>query len=181
MPDTQYLTFDRDHYWILLLSLLFARGMDFLSTWIATPNLVLEGNPIAKKLGWRRAMILNLILCALFAGWSLPAVVIITSSALVAARNFQSAWLMRSLGEQQYSSWLMERMDETHLGLFILCLLAQGFLVGGVGVILICCGQLSPVAFAVGVGVVTYATAVVGYTLLSLRRVRRDRGKLSAR
>ena len=27
--------------------------MDFLSTWVATPNLVLEGNPIAKKLGWR--------------------------------------------------------------------------------------------------------------------------------
>ena len=30
-----------------------ARGMDFLSTWVATPNLVLEGNPIAKKLGWK--------------------------------------------------------------------------------------------------------------------------------
>ena len=75
-------------------------GMDFLSTWVATPNLVLEGNPIAKKLGWKWGIPLNLALCF---GWpsgrcrrssSAPPVV------LVAARNFQSAWLMRSLGEQ---------------------------------------------------------------------------------
>lgn len=173
--DAQYLIFDREHYWLLFGLLLFARGMDFVSTWIATPNLVLEGNPIAKRLGWRRAIILNAILCALFAGWSLPAIVIITSSALVAARNFQSAWLMRSLGEQQYSSWMMERMEETHVGLFLLCSVAQGALVGGVGVVLICFSQASPIAFAVGVGVVTYALAVVIYTLLPLRHVRRHR------
>ena len=176
--DAPYLTFNRDHYWLLLSLLLLARGMDFLSTWIATPQLVLEGNPLAKKLGWRRALVLNTILCVLFAGWSLPAVVIITSSALVAAGNFQSAWLMRSLGEQQYSSWLMERMEETHLGLFLLCVLAQGALLGGVGGVLVCFSPIPSVTFAVGVGVVTYAVAVVVYTLLPLRRVRRHRDSI---
>ena len=35
-------------YLLMLGLLVFGRGMDFLSTWIATPNLALEGNPIAK-------------------------------------------------------------------------------------------------------------------------------------
>ena len=85
---------------MLFLLLFVARGMDFLSTWVATPNLVLEGNPIAKKLGWKWGIPLNLALCVGLAFWPLPAIVISTTSVLVAARNFQSAWLMRSLGEQ---------------------------------------------------------------------------------
>ena len=174
--DPQYLTFDRENYWILLALLLFARGMDFLSTWIATPNLILEGNPLAKMLGWRRGILLNLGICFLFAGWRLPAVVIITSSALVAARNLQSAWLMRALGEHEYSSWLVDRIEESNLGLFLFCLIAQGALIGGVGIMLVVFSTRSPVAFAVGIGIVTYAVAVVGYSLLSLRRVRRHRG-----
>ena len=46
-----FIPFDSQEYFMLLALLLFARGMDFLSTWVATPHLVLEGNPIAKWLG----------------------------------------------------------------------------------------------------------------------------------
>jgi hypothetical protein len=49
-------------YCLMLLLLVFARGMDFLSTWTATPNLVLEGNPLAKKLGWQWGLLLNVAL-----------------------------------------------------------------------------------------------------------------------
>src|SRR5713226_10585493 len=91
----------------IFLLLLIARGMDFLSTWIATPNLVLEGNPIAKKLGWKWGTPINLLLCLSFAMWPLPAVIIATTSLLIAARNFQSAWLMRSLGEEAYRLWVV--------------------------------------------------------------------------
>jgi len=34
-------------YFFFLMLLLLSRGADFLSTWIATPNMVLEGNPVA--------------------------------------------------------------------------------------------------------------------------------------
>src|SRR5258707_7633975 len=89
-------------YCVLTALLVFSRGMDFLSTWIATPNLVLEGNPIAKKLGWKWGVPLNVVICLLIAMWPLSAIVVSTASVLVAARNFQSAWLMRSLGEESY-------------------------------------------------------------------------------
>src|SRR4051794_8849063 len=120
-------------YAVLLLILLMARGMDFLSTWVATPKMVLEGNPIAKKLGWKWGIMVNLLLCFGFAFWPLPAIVISTTSVMVAARNFQSAWLMRSMGEHQYRDWHLERIQETSMGLYVICLLAQTALVGGVG------------------------------------------------
>src|SRR5260370_575389 len=74
-------------YGQLLLLLFVARGMDFLSTWVATPNMVLEGNPLAKKLGWKWGIPTNLALCFGFAFWPLPAIVISTTSVLVAAKK----------------------------------------------------------------------------------------------
>ncbi len=47
MDDT--IPFGSPAYLLMLVLLVFARGMDFLSTWVATPNLVLEGNPITKS------------------------------------------------------------------------------------------------------------------------------------
>ncbi|MBI3853439.1 MAG: hypothetical protein HY298_24595 [Verrucomicrobia bacterium] len=160
-------------YFFLLVLLVFARGMDFLSTWIATPNLVLEGNPLAKKLGWKWGAVVNLVLCVTFAGWPLPAIVISTTSVLVAARNFQSAWLMRSLGEEVYRNWHVERLQETRISLYLLCLLAQTALISGVGAVLIFFTDGQLVALAVGLGIIAYALAVAIYTLLSVWRLRR--------
>src|SRR2546422_63356 len=98
--------------------LIFARGVDFFSTWVATPNLVLEANPIAKKMGWRIGLLANAAICTGFAMWPLPSIVIITTSILVAARNFQSAWLMRSLGEHQYRVWMVARLSETRRSIY---------------------------------------------------------------
>lgn len=168
----------------ILLLLLVARGMDFLSTWIATPNMVLEGNPLAKKLGWKWGIPVNLALCFGFAFWPLPAIVISTTSVLVAARNFQSAWLMRSLGEQLYREWHVERMQETSITLYLACLFGQTVLTAGVGagVILATSGRNhdEPVALAIGLGIIAYALAVAFYTLLGVIRMRRAE-KIDAR
>src|ERR1017187_8659312 len=155
-----FVPFGSRSYALFFLLLLVSRGMDFLSTWVATPNMVLEGNPIAKKLGWRWGIPLNVALCFGFAAWPLPAIVISTTSVLVAARNFQSAWLMRSLGEQIYRDWHIERIQETSVTLYLFCLFAQTALTGGVGsaVIYFSKWQLAPLA--ISLGLVAYALAV---------------------
>jgi hypothetical protein len=159
--------------YVLLLSLLIvSRGMDFLSTWVATPNLVLEGNPVAKRLGWRWGIPVNTGLCVLLAFWPLPAIVISTTSVLVAARNFQSAWLMRSLGEQAYRDWHVERIQETNVALYLFCLAANTLLIAGVGAAVIYFSNLMLVPFAIGVGVIAYAGTVAFYTLLAVWRLR---------
>jgi hypothetical protein len=161
-------------YWLLFLLMLVSRGMDFLSTWVATPNMVLEGNPIAKKLGWRWGIPLNLGICFAFAFWQLPAIVISTTSVLVAARNFQSAWLMRSLGEHLYREWHVERVQETNISLYLFCLFAQTALTAGVGAAVIYfTWEKQPIVLAIGMGIIAYSIAVALYTLLGIIRLRR--------
>ena len=165
--------FGSPSYWLFLAFLLFARGMDLLSTWIATPNLKLEANPIARKLGWKGGTVLNLALCLAFAAWPLPAIVIITTSLLVAARNFQSAWLMRLLGEDQYRTWIRDRVSEVGLGLYFFCLLSQTILVASIGGVLMYFSDWNLIPFAVGTGIITYAVAILVFASLSLARLRR--------
>jgi len=164
-------------YGLVFLLLFVSRGMDFLSTWVATPNMVLEGNPIAKKLGWKWGIPLNLAMCFLFASWPLPAMVISTTSVLVAARNFQSAWLMRSLGEQLYRDWHIERVQETSATLYLFCLFGQTALTAGVGVAVIYFSNREreePILLAIGLGIIAYALAVAFYTILGVWRLRRS-------
>ena len=169
-------------YCVMLLLLVFARGMDFLSTWIATPNLVLEGNPLAKKLGWKWGLALNVVLCVALAAWPLSAIVVATASVLVAARNFQSAWLMHSLGEEIYRQWHVERVQETRITVYLLCLAGNTLLTAGGGAALIYSSKLRLlIPFAIGMGMVAYAIAVAFYTLLAIWRIRRAAKKLEAR
>jgi len=160
-------------YLALFALLVFARSMDFLSTWIATPNLVLEGNPIAKKMGWKIGVLLNVVVVIFLAQWPLSAIVVATASVMVAARNFQSAWLMRSLGEELYRNWHVERILETPLALYLFCLAGNTLLTAGVGGALMYFGGMRLVPLAIGMGVVSYAVAVAFYTLLSVWRLRR--------
>ena len=169
-----FVSFGSRVYGLVFLLLIVARGMDFLSTWVATPNMVLEGNPIAKKLGWRWGIPLNVALCIGFAFWPLPAIVISTTSVLVAARNFQSAWLMRSLGEHIYRDWHVERVQETSVTLYLFCLFAQTALTAGVGGgVIYFSWDREPVVLAIGLGIIAYAIAVAFYTLLGIVRLRR--------
>src|SRR6185503_19367394 len=106
-----FVAFGSHNFCLMVLLLAFSRGMDFLSTWVATPNLVLEGNPIAKKLGWRWGLVLNVGICFGVAFWPFTAIALCTLSLLVAARNFQSAWLMRTMGEEAYRDWYVTRLQ----------------------------------------------------------------------
>ena len=159
-------------YLLMLALLLVARGADFLSTWVATPNLALEANPLAKKMGWKWGALINVLVCLLMACFPYTAIVIATMSVLVAARNFQSAWLMRSMGEHDYSHWYMARFREARLPLYLFCLAGQTVLVAGVGMgVVLSSGR--PIPLAIGTGIVVYAGVVAFYSLLSVWRTRR--------
>ncbi|MGB7769219.1 MAG: hypothetical protein WBN22_10260 [Verrucomicrobiia bacterium] len=166
-------SFGSHEFFLMLALLVFGRGMDFLSTWIATPNLTLEGNPLAKKLGWKWGLWLNVVLVVALAMWPLSAIVVATASVLVAARNFQSAWLMRSLGEDAYREWHVQRIRETRVTLHLFCLAGNTLLTAIVGAVLIGFSGMHLVPFAIGMGMVAYAIAVAFYSLLAIWRIHR--------
>ena len=180
MDDT--VPFGSRAYLLMLVLLVFARGMDFLSTWIATPNLVLEGNPIAKKLGWKWGLVVNVALVVALALWPLSAIVVATASVLVAARNFQSAWLMHSMGEYGYRDWCVARIQETRPTLYLFCLAGNTLLIAGVGAAVIFFSrteqeELLLVPLGIGMGIVAYAVAVAFYTLPAVWRLRRSHAR----
>jgi hypothetical protein len=174
-------------YCLMMLLLAFARGMDFLSTWVATPNLVLEGNPIAKKLGWGWGGLVNVGICFGMAFWPATAIAVSTMSVLVAARNFQSAWLMRSLGEENYRDWHVRRIQETPITLYLFCLAGNTLLTAAVGTAVVFFSMSTPtstfvgrdamwhlvVPLSAGMGILGYAIAVAFYSLLAVWQLRR--------
>lgn len=171
MADT--LAFPSREYFVMLALLLFSRGMDFFSTWVATPTLALEGNPLAKKMGWKIGGIVNVAICIVFAFWPLTAIMFVTAGLLVAAHNFHNAWLMRAMGEDGYRLWFIQQVSRTRRPLYILCLLGEITLTGLVGVGLLCFAGTDTIPFAIGLGIVAYAVIVLFYTSLSLWRSRR--------
>lgn len=173
----QAVPFASRDYFIFIAILAFSRGMDFLSTWIATPHLALEGNPIAKWLGWRWGAVVNVVMVSILAMWPLSAIVVSTASVLVAARNFQSAWLMRTLGEDLYRSWHGQRIAETPIGLYLFCFAGNTLLPLAVGIALVIFSQTRGyvliIPLGIGMGIIAYSMAVIIFTLLALWRGRR--------
>jgi hypothetical protein len=135
--------------------------------------MVLEGNPIARKLGWRWGMLVNLAVCAGLAAWPFAAIAVGTTSVLVAARNLQSAWLMRTMGEENYRDWYLHHIRRTPVILYLSCLFGQAGLIGIVGAGLVLFPGSSGVALAVGIGIIAYSMAILIYTLLEYWRLRR--------
>jgi hypothetical protein len=169
-----FVPFGTTPYLLMLAALVFGRGMDILSTWVATPNLLLEGNPIAKLLGWRWGLPVNFLFCVALAFWPLPAIILTTTSLLVAARNFQSAWLMRTMGEEAYREWHVRRIRETRITVYLASLAGNTLPTAAVGGAVAYFSDRSLLLFGIGVGIVAYAGAVAFYTLLALFRLRRS-------
>ena len=79
---------------------------------------------------------------------------------------------MRTLGEEGYRDWFVARLIETHLGLYLFCLLSQTILYLLIGSALVYFSHYQ-IPFAIGIGIVAYALTVLFYTLLSVWRIRR--------
>jgi hypothetical protein len=170
------IAFASREYFVFLALLLFARAMDFLSTWVATPHLVLEGNPIARRLGWKWGILVNLALCFGLAFSPLTAIILATTSVLVAARNFQGAWLMRSMGEHEYRFLMSEQLHRTGRRPYLLCMYAQSLLTAVVGVALVAFSGDYLIPAGIGLGLVAYGFAVAFFSTLSVWRIRRGDG-----
>ena len=166
----EFAAFGSPEHLITLGLMIFARGMDFLSTWFATPTLALEANPIARRLGWRWGIAFNLLLCAGAAHWPLAGLIVVTTSLLVAARNFKSAWLMRALGEADYAALVGEAMHRSSRRSFLISVLGETLLFGVLGGAVVLASEWPSVPLAVGMGLVAYAVAVLFYSLLAAWR-----------
>jgi hypothetical protein len=94
-------------YHYLFAFALIARASDLLTTWLVTPTLKLEANPIVRKFRWPYAFLT--LFTAFFAyWWPEVSVALTTGSFLVAGSNAMKIPLARSLGEEAYFQMAIE-------------------------------------------------------------------------
>ncbi len=146
------------------------RLADMTSTWLGTPGLRNEGNPVAKWLGWRRGILLNVLVAPVVACWPMLAVSLATTSCMVAARNLHMAWIMRMMGEEAYREWFGGWMHAAPRILFLGCHWGESLLAGALGGALAGLGPPHVVSFGVGVGMIAYGFAVFVFTTLACFR-----------
>ena len=108
---------------VLALATLLSRLGDIGTTWLVTPTLKVEANPLVRRFGWNYAI--ATVVVALIPYYSIHGgVMILTTSFIISAMNGSEAILARSLGEDAYAELHRHAMRELSIpvGLSLLCL-----------------------------------------------------------
>jgi hypothetical protein len=107
-------------YHVLFAFALISRVSDLLTTWLVSPTLKLEANPLARRFRWPFGF---LTLLAAFTAYGFPelCVALTTASFLVAGSNAMKIPMARSIGEDAYYKITLESVAKGSFwtGLFI--------------------------------------------------------------
>lgn len=156
---------------VLAAVVLLARIGDIGSTYLVSPSLRFESNPIARRLGWRfigaTALVCVVPYFSMTAGFVFAVV-----SFLVTASNLSKGWIMRALGEAEYLDFVRRAASRTSLRS------ACGFVLGSAVafslsavLLLVTSGGNTTWSYWFAVGMLVYAVVVALYGCLWLRKV----------
>src|SRR5690606_22308798 len=108
---------------MLCALILLGRLGDLLSTWLVTPNLVLEANPVVRRLGFR-FMLFTTPICLVPYLDVLLGAALVPPFLLVSSSNFSKVWIARAMGESGLLVQHREYTRRSSLGKALLSLLA---------------------------------------------------------
>ncbi len=120
----------------LAAAIFFARLADILTTYLATPKLKLEVNPVVRRLKWPFELA-SLGLCLTPFLSIEAAIMILVVSLLVAAGNSSRLWLIRALGEDQYHRLLVESAGRSQPRKALIMNLIPGSITLSLGILLL--------------------------------------------
>jgi hypothetical protein len=160
---------------VIAFLLLLARLGDVGSTYLISPTLKLEANPIVRRLRWPFASVT--ILAAAIPYYSLPAgVAFLVVSLLVCASNCSRVWLVRTMGESEYHLLIIGIARRAPLALsLVFCLLSPLCMatIGGV-LLLFYPSPKDDWAAWFAIGFIMYAMVVGLYGSLAFLRYRKE-------
>ena len=162
----------------LIAAMFAARGLDFLSTWLVTPKLELEANPLMRRLSWVRMALLNLPLLGLPLLHHGLSITFIVTSLLAAGSNLSSGALARGMGEKRQAESQARAIREIGL--------TGALAMNSAGAVVICLGGLFLMSLSRGMdsypwwgglGVVMYGVVGLFHFNLAILRLDRKSGK----
>ena len=149
-------------YHYLFAFALVSRASDLLTTWLVTPTLKLEANPIARRYRWPFGF---LTLLAAFLAYWFPemCVALTTTSFLVAGSNAMKIPLARSLGEEAYYKMILESVANGPFWSGLLGRLAPAPFYVFFACLVFFTNASNTWAYWIGFGVICYALVLIVY------------------
>lgn len=154
--------------------ILIGRIGDITTTWLVSPTLKLEGNPLVRKLGWPFALATVLIFLVPY--WDMQAgVLILVPSLLVSSSNAGKIWIARSIGEDRYARFIrgMVRRSTLYKALLPIGLSSFFLLLSGLSLMMIS-PSTEALSWWFALGIITYAVIVALYGSVSAVRLFRN-------
>jgi hypothetical protein len=148
---------------ILCFLILISRLGDIISTYLVTPTLKLEANPVVKKLGWRFAW-LSVFVCLVPYYHTGVAVIILVPSLLVSASNIGKVWFVRTMGETEYSELVLGLVRRSKFSHVLFGIFLSSFFIFLAGLVLLfLCPDTQNWGWWFGIGIVTYGIAMASW------------------
>src|SRR5262245_47948332 len=146
----------------LCILILVSRIGDIGTTYLVTPSLKLETNPIVRKLGWRFALT-SLAVCVIPYFSVRAAVMILVPCLMVSAGNAGKIWAARTMVEHEYKRMLLDLAGKSKLRYALAGILASASFIILLGFVLLWLypDPAEDLAFWFGAGIVTYGLVIV--------------------
>ncbi|MEE9126822.1 MAG: hypothetical protein V3U11_06750 [Planctomycetota bacterium] len=158
--------------------ILLGRLGDIISTWLITPKLDLEANPIVRRLGWRFAVLTVLICLVPYVVDVWIAVILVPPFLMVSGSNIGKIWIVRALGEKQVLQQSIETARRSTFGSAATCTVLSGSFFILTGLVLVYLvrleaarTQVSLLTEAFGYGVCTFGLAILIHGTIHVRRI----------
>ena len=154
-----------------------SRLADVWTTYQVTPTLKLEANAIARRFGWRFALLT--ILSGLLPYYSAPlGVVLFTMSLMVSASNASKIVMAKALGEDELAALTQRALAATPAWPGLLFLVMPGFFIATLGgSLLLFYPDPAEWGYYFGLGMLVYALAIFVHYPSAYFRVRREAAK----
>jgi hypothetical protein len=167
--------------------ILLGRVGDVVSTWLITPSLELEANPLVRRLGWRFAVVSILLCLAPYVIPPILAVILVPPFLMISGSNVSKVWIVRALGEKQMMQHFITAARGSTLGKAVTCTVASGafFMLTGAALVYLVRmeeprTQSGWIAECFGYGIGTFGLAISLHGTLYLRRIFRLAGRADA-
>jgi hypothetical protein len=151
-----------------------SRAADVWTTYLVTPTLKLEANPMVRRFGWKFALLTILVGLIPYASPS-AGVIVLTASFLVAASNASKIVMARAIGEDELAALSRRVLLATPPWPGLLFLVMPGVCIAAFGgSILLFYPRPTEWGYYFGIGVLAYAVAIFTWYPIRYFRVRAD-------
>ena len=157
-----------DHFLFVLLFI--SRLGDIVSTYLATPNLVLETNPIIRKLRWPYA-VFTIFVCFIPYYDTGVALILLAPSLLVSSSNFSRLWFITTLGEKEYKKLLLAVRRKGNYDNACYCMGMSGIFMFLLGFLLLMVSPKDSWPLYIGFGIEIYSLVILLYGFLYNRKL----------